>query len=114
MRGVQLGIRILEAPALAKIIKRRLLPKPGVEADPKALADYVRSTAKTVFHPSGTCKMGPVTDKMAVVDEALKVRGVHGLRVADVSIMPTLVSGNTNAPAMMIGERAARFILGGG
>ena len=113
VRGVKLGIRILEAPALAKIIKRRLLPKPGVEADPKALADYVRSTAKTVFHPAGTCKMGPATDKMAVVDETLKVRGVEGLRVADVSIMPTLVSGNTNAPAMMIGERAARFILGG-
>ena len=112
VRGVKLGIRILEAPALAKIIKRRLLPRPGVEADPKALADYVRSTAKTVFHPAGTCKMGPATDKMAVVDETLKVRGVEGLRIGDVSIMPTLVSGNTNAPAMMIGERAARFVLG--
>lgn len=112
MRGVKLGIKILEAPALAKIIKRRLLPKPGVEADDAALADYVRSTAKTVFHPAGTCKMGPATDRMAVVDETLKVRGVDGLRVADVSIMPTLVSGNTNAPAIMIGERASRFIQG--
>ena len=112
VRGVKLGIRILEAPALAKLIKRRLLPGPGVEADPEALADYVRATSKTVFHPSGTCKMGPAADKMAVVDETLKVHGIHGLRVADVSIMPTLVSGNTNAPAMMIGERAARFIQG--
>lgn len=110
VRGVQLGIKILQAPALAKIIKRRVLPKPGIEKDHEALSDYVRCTAKTVFHPSGTCKMGPATDKNAVVDEELRVRGVQGLRVADVSIMPTLVSGNTNAPAMMIGERAARFI----
>jgi choline dehydrogenase len=112
VRGVQLGIRILEAPALAKIIKRRVIPKHGIEKDHEALSDYVRTTAKTVFHPAGTCKMGHANDRMAVVDEALRVRGVTGLRVADVSIMPTLVSGNTNAPAMMIGERAARFILG--
>ncbi len=111
VRGVQLAIKILEAPALAKIIKRRVLPKLGIENNHEALSDYVRTTAKTVFHPSGTCKMGPATDKGAVVDEMLRVRGVHGLRVADVSIMPTLVSGNTNAPAMMIGERAARFII---
>lgn len=112
VRGVQLAIKILEAPALAKIIKRRVLPKLGIEQDHQALSDYVRSTAKTVFHPAGTCKMGPTTDKNAVVDEELRVRGVQGLRIADVSIMPTLVSGNTNAPAMMIGERCARFILG--
>lgn len=112
VRGVRLAIKILEAPALAKIIKSRVLPKPGVEKDDAALADYVRSTAKTVFHPAGTCRMGVATDKSAVVGEDLKVRGVEGLRVCDVSIMPILVSGNTNAPAMMIGERAARFILG--
>jgi choline dehydrogenase-like flavoprotein len=112
VRGIELAIRISEAPSLARIIKRRALPKPGVEKDPEALRDYVRSVSKTVFHPSGTAKMGAPDDKMAVVGEDLKVRGIEGLRVADASIMPNLVSGNTNAPAMMIGERAARFILG--
>lgn len=112
VRGVQLAIRISEAPSLARLVKRRVLPKPGLERDVEALRDYVRSISKTVFHPSGTAKMGPPSDPMAVVSEDLRVRGVEGLRVADASIMPRLVSGNTNAPTMMIGERAARFILG--
>jgi choline dehydrogenase-like flavoprotein len=112
VRGVELAIKITEAPSLAKIIKRRVLPKLGVEKDPAALRDYIRSISKTVFHPSGTCKMGTAEDRMAVVGEDLKVRGVEKLRVADASIMPTLVSGNTNAPCIMIGERASRFILG--
>ena len=112
VRGVELAIKITEAPSLARLIKRRVLPKPGVEKDREALRDYVRSVAKTVFHPSGTCKMGRADDRMAVVGEDLKVHGVDGLRVADASIMPTLVSGNTNAPTIMIGERASRFILG--
>jgi choline dehydrogenase-like flavoprotein len=111
VRGVELAIRITEAPSLARIIKRRALPKPGVEKDPQALRDYVRSIAKTVFHPAGTSRMGAADDPMAVVGEDLRVRGVTGLRVADASVMPTLVSGNTNAPSIMIGERAARFIL---
>ena len=110
VRGVLKGIEILEAPALAKLIKRRHLPEPGLEKDLDALRHYVRQTAKTVFHPVGTAKMGPDTDRMAVVDAELRVRGVTGLRVADASIMPTLVSGNTNAPTMMIAERCARFI----
>ena len=112
MRGVELAIRITEAPSLARIIKRRALPSPGVEKDPQALRDYVRSVSKTVFHPAGTAKMGAPDDRMAVVGEDLKVRGLDGLRVVDASIMPTLVSGNTNAPTIMIGERGARFILG--
>jgi choline dehydrogenase len=111
VRGVELAIKISEAPSLARIIKRRVLPKPGVEKDPAALRDYVRTISKTVFHPAGTCKMGRDDDPMAVVGEDLRVRGVKGLRVADASIMPTLVSGNTNAPCMMIGERASRFML---
>jgi len=112
VRGVELAIRITEAPSLARIIKRRALPSPGVEKDPQALRDYVRSVSKTVFHPAGTAKMGAPDDRMAVVGEDLKVRGLDGLRVVDASIMPTLVSGNTNAPTIMIGERGARFILG--
>jgi len=111
-RGVELAIKITEAPSLARLVKRRVLPKPGLETDAAALRDYVRSIAKTVFHPSGTAKMGAADDPSAVVSEDLRVRGVDGLRVADASIMPRLVSGNTNAPTMMIGERAARFILG--
>ena len=110
VRGVLKGIEILEAPALAKLIKRRHLPEPGLEKDMDGLRHYVRQTAKTVFHPVGTAKMGPDTDRMAVVDSELRVRGVTGLRVADASVMPTLVSGNTNAPTMMIAERCARFI----
>jgi choline dehydrogenase len=112
VRGVELAIRIAEQPALKSITVRRALPKPGIEKDKEALRDYVRSVAKTVFHPAGTARMGRADDKMAVVTEDLKVRGISGLRVADASVMPTLVSGNTNAPCIMIGERAARFILG--
>lgn len=114
LRGVELALRILAAPALARIVKRRILPKPGVEASRAALVEHIRDTSKTVFHPAGTCKMGPKTERMAVVGQDLRVHGVDGLRVADASIMPTLVSGNTNAPAMMIGERCARFIAGHG
>ncbi len=112
VRGVQIAIRLSEAPSLARLIKRRVLPKPGLEKDVEALRDYVRSISKTVFHPSGTAKMGAPDDPMAVVSEDLRVRAVEGLRVADASIMPRLISGNTNGPTMMIGERAARFILG--
>jgi choline dehydrogenase len=112
VRGVRKGIEILEAPSLARLVKRRALPEPGVEKDDARLRDYVRQTAKTVFHPVGTAKMGPETDRMSVVDTELRVRGTRGLRVCDASIMPRLVSGNTNAPTMMIAERGARFIAG--
>ena len=70
---------------------------------------WVRQSAETTSHPVGTCKMG--SDPMAVVDERLRVRGIAGLRIADASIMPTLTSGNTNAPVIMIGEKAADLIL---
>ncbi|TIN67587.1 MAG: alcohol dehydrogenase, partial [Mesorhizobium sp.] len=89
-----------------------MLPGKDVRSDDEILA-YLRAEALTVYHPVGTCKMG--TDAMAVVDPAtLKVRGIGGLRVADASVMPKLIGGNTNAPSMMIGQRAAEMILGRG
>lgn len=81
--------------------------------DPKALEAYLRATCDTEYHPVGTCKMGPESDPMAVVDPQLRVRGVQTLRVVDASIMPNLVSGNTNAPSMVIGEKAADLIRSG-
>ncbi len=112
MRGVRKAIEILDAPALAGLIKRRHMPEPGLENDDAGLEDYVRKTAKTLFHPSCTVKMGADNDRMACLDSQLRVRGVQGLRVCDASAMPALVSGNTNAPTMMIAERCARFVMG--
>ena len=85
---------------------------PGPEVainDDDATVDWIRLTEVTMYHPSGTCKMG--TDEMAVVTPNLKVKGIEGLRVADASIMPRITSGNTNAPAIMIGEKASNLIL---
>src|SRR5262249_17994152 len=82
---------------------------PGPQATTDAQIDqYLRECAESVYHPVGTCKMG--SDDMAVVDDRLRGRGITGLRVVDASIMPTIVSGNTNAPTIMIAEKAADFI----
>ncbi|MBR7520618.1 GMC family oxidoreductase [Pseudomonas juntendi] len=107
--GIKLARKILRAPALAGVVERMLMLPEHDDVPDSVFEDYVRTVAKTVFHPAGTCRMG--SDEAAVVDPALRVRGVQGLRVADASIMPTIVSGNTNAPCIMIGERCADFIL---
>ena len=99
--------RVARQPAFARYVMREHLPGPEVESD-EALMAYARDYATTVFHPCGTCKMG--SDAKAVVDARLKVHGIDGLRVADASIMPTMTSGNTNAPTIMIGEKAADMI----
>ena len=80
--------------------------------DDKAIEKAIRTRSDTIYHPVGTCKMG--IDNMAVVDNSLRVKGVHNLRVIDASIMPTLVGGNTNAPTIMIAEKAADLIKGHG
>ncbi|WP_316013161.1 GMC family oxidoreductase [Roseobacter sp. HKCCA0434] len=112
LRGTRKAIEIYRAPALASLVEGFARPAPEALEDDDALPDFIRSSCKTVFHPVGTAKMVPDSDRMAVVDTELRVKGVRGLRVADASIMPRLVSGNTNAPVMMIAERAARFITG--
>ena len=85
-------------------------PGPAVNND-AAMEAFIRAKLATTYHPVGTCKMGPASDAMAVVDAQLRVHGLEGLRIADASIMPNLIGGNTSAPSMMIGERAAHFIL---
>ena len=107
--GIRLTRQIAAAPALAAVIETELSPGPDADSD-AALMDYVRDTGWTVFHPCGTCAMGrdPAT---SVVDPRLRVHGVDGLRVADASIFPNITSGNTNAPSIMVGEKAARIIL---
>lgn len=105
--GVQWNLKILYAKAFDDIRGHEVAP--GIELRNHAdLANFVRRTASTTWHPSGTCKMG--TDEMAVVDAQLRVHGLDNLRVVDASIMPTIVSGNTNAPTIMIGEKASEMI----
>ena len=108
--GVRLARRIGENPALARHKKRDLSPGPEDLASDAAIDAWVRAGANTIFHPVGTCRMG--ADAGSVVDPDLRVRGVAGLRVADASVMPTVVGGNTSAPTMMIAEKAADLILG--
>jgi choline dehydrogenase-like flavoprotein len=110
MRALREARRIIGMPALARLSGAELLPGKAVDDD-TALENFIRERVATTYHPVGTCKMGPASDRLAVVDPQLRLHGIDGLRVADASIMPNLVGGNTAAPAMMIGERAARFVL---
>ena len=105
--GMELVRETLVHPAIAGEVGREVLP--GSDRSGADLAEFVRRNASGVYHPVGTCRMG--TDERSVVDPTLRVRGVAGLRVADASIMPSIVGGNTNAAAMMIGERAAELII---
>jgi choline dehydrogenase len=100
---------IAEQPALKPHLSFEMNPGPDCATDEEIL-DYVRQTGMTVYHPVGTAKMGPDGDSMAVVDSRLRVRGLQNLRVVDASIMPLIASGNTNAPVIMIAEKAAEMI----
>jgi choline dehydrogenase len=106
--GMRLARRLAGTPPLAGFVKGELSPGPEIKTD-EALLDAARHTATTIYHPVGTCKMG--TDEAAVTDPRLRVYGLDGLRVVDASVMPTLISGNTNAPTIMIAEKAADMIF---
>ncbi|GAB3032298.1 GMC family oxidoreductase [Bowmanella dokdonensis] len=108
--GVKLAREILAAPAFSAYQSRELLPGNEIRSD-EDLLDFIRAKSETIYHPVGTCRMGTPQDSMAVVDASLRVRGVEGLRVVDASVMPTLIGGNTNAPVIMIAEKAADMIL---
>lgn len=110
VRGVKLARRILRAPSMRRVVSAEIEPASAEDVDDAALERYVRERAKTVYHPSGTCRMG--VDAHAVVDPQLRVHGIEGLRICDASVMPTITSGNTNAPTIMIAERCAAFVLG--
>jgi choline dehydrogenase len=108
MAGMRLARKFTEQPALAPYVAEELVPGPSVDSD-AAFEANIRQTASSNLHPVGTCRMGPEGD--TVVDARLRVHGVGRLRVADASIMPTIPAGNTNAPSIMIGEKAAAMIL---
>jgi choline dehydrogenase len=106
--GLRVSRRVFATPAMQRFVKGEILPGPQARTDDDLL-EHVRATASTTFHQAGTCMMGP--GPLAVVDETLRVRRLDGLRVVDASVMPTVVSGNTNAAVIMIAEKAADMIL---
>ena len=108
--GMQLAREIAAQRELSEIVIKELQPGPDVR-DREALEEDLRRRLMLIYHPVGTCRMSD-TDNEAVVDSQLRVRGVERLRVADASIMPTIVGGNTHAPTVMIGEKAADLIRG--
>jgi choline dehydrogenase len=107
--AVKIARTIMSQPALKQYSRGEVWPGADVHTDDE-IDDFIAQAAGTVFHPVGTCRMG--IDDNAVVDAELRVNGVEGLRVVDASVMPSLVGGNTNAPTIMIAEKASDMILG--
>jgi choline dehydrogenase len=105
--GMRMAREMAAAGPLAEAAGREIFPGPGVDGD-EDLADDLRRRVELIYHPVGTCRMGSGDE--AVVDAELRVRGIDGLRVADASIMPVIPGGNTNAPTIMVAERAADLI----
>ena len=116
VKGIEATRAIMKAEALAAYAQEELLPGPG-KASQQDLEQAARELGTTIFHPVGTCAMGRVTNEgksenpLTVLDASFRLRGVAGLRVVDASAMPSITSGNTNAPVMLMAERAARDIL---
>ena len=111
LAGMRLARRLLKSRQLAPYYLREDFPGPEVETDDEFL-EAAKKRGTTTFHPSGTCRMGPASDPVAVVDDQLRVRGLEGLRVIDASIMPTMLSANLNAATLMIAEKASDILLG--
>jgi choline dehydrogenase-like flavoprotein len=109
LKGLRLSISILEDPAFSSYRGEEFAPGKSVRTDDE-LKSFIRSCCHTAYHPVGTCRMG--NDTQSVVDATLRVHGMEALRVVDASIMPTIIGGNTNAPTIMIAEKAADMILG--
>jgi choline dehydrogenase len=108
LAAMRKGRELMTTAPVAEMTGEEIAPGIDKQTD-EELLEWVRHNAETTYHPVGTCKMG--SDPMAVVDAQLRVHGIEGLRIADASIMPTLTSGNTNAPSIMIGEKCAAMIL---
>jgi choline dehydrogenase len=108
LEGVKLARRIAATRAMQSYVKLEYRPGPSARSD-EELLDFCRQWGATIFHPVGTCRMG--ADAQAVVDARLRVHGIAGLRVVDCSIMPTIPSGNTAAPVVMVAEKASDLIL---
>ena len=110
--SLRLTRRIAAQPAMARYQPEEFKPGTQYQTD-EQLARLAGDIGTTIFHPVGTAKMGRASDPLAVVDSHLRVRGVRGLRVVDASVMPTITSGNTNSPTLMVAEKAARWIAAG-
>jgi choline dehydrogenase-like flavoprotein len=109
--AIRLTRRLMAQPALARYRPQEHLPGFAVGDDDASLAEAAGDIGTTIFHPVGTAKMGLASDPLAVVDERLRVIGLERLRVIDASVMPTITSGNTNTPTIMIADRGAGFVL---
>jgi choline dehydrogenase len=109
LHALKLSRKIAETGPMARLLEEEVRPGLGVASD-EQLTEYLRATGATAYHPLGSCRMGNDAAQ-AVVDTQLRVHGIEGLRVADASVMPTIASTNTNAISIVIGERAADFIL---
>ena len=107
--GIKLARKIVSQPAMAEFAGRELFPGEDVQSD-EDIAEYIKKTHNTVYHPAGSCRMGPVEDDMSPLDPQLRVKGTKNLRVVDASAMPQLTAVNPNITVMLMGERAAELI----